>query len=69
MPTCEAKQYSDQMVCVRCRLTWDVNDPAAPQCDPITKIKIPTETMEQEFQTHYRRGYEAGYQAALAKGK
>jgi hypothetical protein len=24
------------------------------------KIRIPTDTMEQEFQTHYRRGYEAG---------
>lgn len=23
-------------------------------------IKIPTDTMEQEFQTHYHRGYEAG---------
>jgi hypothetical protein len=26
----------------------------------IRSIKIPTDTMEQEFQTHYRRGYEAG---------
>ena len=30
------------------------------------KISIPTQTMEQEFQSHYRRGYEAG-QAALRK--
>ena len=28
-----------------------------------TKISIPTETMEQEFQTYYRRGYEAGKKA------
>ena len=27
-------------------------------------IVIPTETMEQEFQKHYRRGYEAGKKAA-----
>ena len=28
------------------------------------KIVIPTDTMEQEFQKHYRRGYEAGQKAA-----
>lgn len=28
------------------------------------KIVIPTNTMEQEFQKHYRRGYEAGQKAA-----
>jgi len=28
------------------------------------KIVIPTDTMEQEFQKHYRRGYEAGKKAA-----
>ena len=27
------------------------------------KIVIPTDTMEQEFQKHYRRGYEAGKKA------
>jgi hypothetical protein len=30
-------------------------------------IKIPTETMEQQFAVHYRRGYEAG-RAALKSG-
>ena len=29
-----------------------------------TKITIPTRAMEQEFQTHYRRGFEAGNKAA-----
>ena len=28
------------------------------------KIVIPTDTMEQEFQKHYRRGYEAGKKTA-----
>ena len=28
------------------------------------KIVTPTDTMEQEFQNHYRRGYEAGKKAA-----
>ena len=28
------------------------------------KIVIPADTMEQEFQKHYRRGYEAGKKAA-----
>lgn len=30
------------------------------------KIVIPTDTMEQEFQKHYRRGYEAGLRARPA---
>lgn len=29
---CEARQYSDEMNCARCRLVWDVNDPDPPQC-------------------------------------
>ena len=29
---CQARQYSDQMVCRKCDLTWDVNDPEAPAC-------------------------------------
>lgn len=29
---CEARQYSDQMLCDRCALQWDVNDPDPPEC-------------------------------------
>jgi hypothetical protein len=29
---CEARQYSDAMVCVRCAMSWDVNDPEPPEC-------------------------------------
>lgn len=29
---CDAKQYSDQMVCTRCDMAWDVNDPEMPPC-------------------------------------
>lgn len=32
----------------------------------ITRVSIPTDTMEQEFQSHHRRGYELGYKAGLA---
>lgn len=32
---CEARQHSDQMVCGRCGLAWDVNDLEPPQC-PLT---------------------------------
>jgi hypothetical protein len=39
--------------------SWDDAAPVA-QPAPQQSIKIPTETMEQEFQNHYRRGYEAG---------
>lgn len=29
---CQARQYSDQMICGRCGLQWDVNDPDPPTC-------------------------------------
>lgn len=29
---CEARQHSDQMMCGRCGLAYDVNDPDPPQC-------------------------------------
>lgn len=29
---CEARQFSDQMVCEHCRTVWDVNDPQPPAC-------------------------------------
>lgn len=29
---CEAKQYSDQMICGACGLSWDVNDQEPPDC-------------------------------------
>jgi hypothetical protein len=30
--SCETQQYSDQMICRRCALTWDINDPEPPKC-------------------------------------
>lgn len=33
-PRCEARQYSDQMMCDRCALVWDMNDPEPPECEP-----------------------------------
>lgn len=29
---CKARQYSDQMMCGQCGLTWDMNDPEPPTC-------------------------------------
>lgn len=29
---CSAKRYNDEMVCHRCKLTWDVKDPEPPTC-------------------------------------
>ena len=34
MKSCEARQYSDQKVCHRCNLVWDMNDPEPPECRP-----------------------------------
>lgn len=35
---CKAIQYSDQMVCDRCQLKWDVNDIDPPKCEPFGVI-------------------------------
>lgn len=29
---CEARQHSDQKVCTRCNLMWDMNDDDPPPC-------------------------------------
>lgn len=29
---CKARQFSDQMHCSVCNLTWDINDPCPPEC-------------------------------------
>lgn len=31
--SCEAKQFGDRMICKRCNLEWDTNDPCPPNCD------------------------------------
>lgn len=36
---CEARQHSDQMVCDRCNIAWDINDPEPPTCGQIAKGK------------------------------
>ena len=33
---CEARQYSDQMICTKCGLVWDTNDPDPPKCKVVT---------------------------------
>ena len=32
---CTARQYSDQMLCDKCGLQWDMNDDDLPQCSPL----------------------------------
>lgn len=34
---CEARQHSDQMLCKRCDIGWDMNDPHPPTCGQIAK--------------------------------
>lgn len=36
---CEARQHSDQMLCKRCDIGWDMNDPHPPTCGQIAKGK------------------------------
>lgn len=36
---CEARQCSDQKVCDRCGLVWDMNDTDPPDCRPIEETR------------------------------
>lgn len=36
---CEAYQMNDQMMCGKCGLQWDVNDPDPPECKPVERGK------------------------------
>ena len=38
---CRARQYSDQMICGKCALVWDVNDPDPPVCGEETPLASP----------------------------
>lgn len=37
--TCEARRYNDQMICGRCGLAWDVDDPEPPKCKSVKEVK------------------------------
>lgn len=46
-PLCKARQYSDQMACSECGLSWDVNDPEPPICGK--KTALPGELAESRL--------------------
>lgn len=37
---CKAKRYSDQMMCGKCGLVWDANDPEPPVCRSNNQLKV-----------------------------
>lgn len=41
MSNCHARQYSDEMHCILCRLRWDVNDPEPPMCGKLVPPTVP----------------------------
>ena len=40
MKSCQARQYSDQKVCHRCNLVWDMNDHEPPECRSVLKVRV-----------------------------
>jgi len=36
---CQARQHSDQMVCEKCGIGWDMNDQAPPTCVIVASVK------------------------------
>lgn len=45
--TCQARQYSDEMHCPRCRLRWDTNDPEPPVCGMTVATRSADESLER----------------------
>lgn len=49
LAACQARQYSDEMVCAPCGLTWDVNERDAPKCRrPAITGRAPGETQDPQ---------------------
>lgn len=59
---CSVRQYSDQMYCSICRLTWDTNDQNPPVCKNYKSVEIkPTDSPVkylQRFGRAERKSYE-----------
>ena len=50
---CEARQYSDQMMCNKCGLQWDINDDDPPLCNMVVHDDEVKEcTVEMRRQAH-----------------
>lgn len=53
---CQARRYSDEMVCHNCRLRWDVSDPEPPLCG----LKVATRDLGERLE------HSTGFVSALA---
>jgi hypothetical protein len=56
---CHATRQSDEMVCYKCRLRWDVNDPDPPRC----KLTVATRDMQERLENS------TGFVSALAPAR
>lgn len=53
---CKAQKYNDQMICGKCGLQWDVDDPDPPACKPTQNRKpLLQESSPQENLDRLRR--------------
>jgi len=57
--SCHATRQSDEMVCAKCRLRWDVSDPEPPLCGRLVATRSQTERLENSV----------GFVSALAPAK
>lgn len=48
MPNCEARRYSDEMHCPKCRLQWGMNDPEPPMCGKVAPSIVPATRAHDE---------------------
>ena len=54
--SCQATRQSDEMVCPKCRLRWDVSDPEPPLCG----LQVATRDMQERLENS------TGFVSALA---
>lgn len=51
---CSARQHSDQKICAKCGLVWDMNDPDPPQCPQEQPARVAMATIRRILNNEHR---------------
>lgn len=44
---CMARRINDQMLCTQCGLSWDIDDPEKPKCNPRKGRRVTNQDWEE----------------------
>lgn len=64
---CQARRINDQMQCGLCGLTWDVNDPAEPDCDPRRDFRTRRARLLVSLEKEAQEAIKTGFPDVLAQ--